>query len=54
MPDYKGMYLLLFNAMTDAEEYLMQGNYDLALAALMYAQMKTEELYMREGEDEIS
>ena len=41
MTDYKAMYLLLFNAVTDALE-----NYGEASALLIAAQQKAEELYM--------
>ena len=40
MPDYKAMYLSLFNAVTDAIEILCE------------AQKKTEEMYISSSEDE--
>ena len=41
MTDYKAMYLLLFNAVTDALEKMDRQNYGEASA-----QQKAEELYM--------
>ena len=43
MTDYKAMYLLLFNAVTDALEKMDRQNYGELLIA---AQQKAEELYM--------
>ena len=40
MPDYKAMYLSLFNSVTDAIEILCE------------AQKKTEEMYISSSEDE--
>ncbi|AVQ95197.1 hypothetical protein DRA42_02440 [Ethanoligenens harbinense] len=39
MPDYKEMYFSLFNSITDAIELLK------------YAQMKSEELYIKSADD---
>lgn len=44
--DYKAMYLLLFNAVTDALEKMDRQNYGEASALLIAAQQKAEELYM--------
>ena len=46
MPDYKKMYLLLFNAITDALENLSDNNYGAARDLLIAAQQQTEELYI--------
>ena len=46
MTDYKAMYLLLFNAVTDALEKMNRQNYGEASALLIAAQQKAEELYM--------
>lgn len=46
MTDYKAMYLLLFNAVTDALEKMDGQNYGEASALLIDAQQKAEELYM--------
>ena len=46
MTDYKAMYLLLFNAVTDALEKMDVQNYGEASALLITAQQKAEELYM--------
>lgn len=45
MTDYKAMYLLLFNAVTELEKMDRQ-NYGEASALLIAAQQKAEELYM--------
>ena len=42
----KAMYLLLFNAVTDALEKMDRQNYGEASALLIAAQQKAEELYM--------
>ena len=52
MEPYKEMYLSLFNAVTNAIEYLESRKYDLALWTLERAQQKSEERYMKEGEPE--
>lgn len=47
MPDYKQMYLTLFNAVTDALEVLhKEGNIFQADLILSEAQRKCEELYI--------
>ena len=46
MTDYKAMYLLLFNAVTDALEKMDRQNYREVSALLIAAQQKAEELYM--------
>ena len=46
MTDYKAMYLLLFNAVTDALEKMDRQIYGEASALLIAAQQKAEELYM--------
>lgn len=51
MTDYKAMYLLLFNAITDALEKMDEQNYGEASALLIAAQQKVEELYM-DSDDE--
>lgn len=51
MVDYKAMYLLLFNAVTDALEKMDRQNYGEASALLIAAQQKAEELYM-DSDDE--
>ena len=48
MPDYKEMYYLLFNAVTDAIEALERTNYCFARNILSKAQRKTEELYLKD------
>jgi len=48
LPDYEKMYFLLFNAITDAEHYILCRNYDLALAALFKAQISTEAIFVEE------
>ena len=48
--DYKPLYHLLFNAITDAVRSLQNGHPEEALSFLIYAQRKAETLYI-EGED---
>lgn len=48
--DYKKMYLHLFNAVTDALEFLPEEN--SAARILKAAQQYCEELYIRQGEEE--
>ena len=50
MPDYEKMYLLLFNAVTDALEDIADCNYGAARDLLISAQQQTEELYITAGE----
>ena len=46
MTDYKALYLLLFNAVTDAREKMDRQNYGEASARRSAAQQKAEELYL--------
>ena len=46
MPDHQKMYLLLFNAITDALEQLDAQNHGEARNTLIAAQQKAEEIYM--------
>ena len=46
VPDYKAMYLSLFNSVTDAIETLSN-----ATEALKEAQKKAEEIYINSGEN---
>ena len=46
MPDYQKMYLLLFNAITDALEEMENLNYGEATALLRKAQSNAEEVYI--------
>ncbi len=50
MPDYRKMYLLLFNAVTDALAELEHQNPGRAALVLQKAQADTEEMYIQ-GED---
>ncbi len=50
MADYKKMYVILFNAVTDAVEQLESQRFDLALYTLECAQRQTEELFLQNGE----
>lgn len=43
---YKKMYTSLFNAITDALEYMERGMYPTAINLLKTAQCDTEELYL--------
>lgn len=50
---YKKMYTSLFNAITDALEYMEKGMYPTAIQLLKAAQCDTEELYLDwDGSDE--
>ena len=51
MPDYKKMYHIAFNAITDALEELDRQNFGTALELLKKAQFHTEDLYIAQGED---
>ncbi|MGM9614996.1 MAG: hypothetical protein ACI3W7_05705 [Oscillospiraceae bacterium] len=53
MPNYKKMYLLLFNAITDALEELKTGNLSGAEALLKAAQQNAEEVYIRDKESSV-
>ena len=46
MEEYKKMYLLLFNAITDALEQMEQQNYGTAKDLLIAAQQPAEEIYI--------
>ena len=46
MSDYKEMYIILFNAITDALEEIENENTNKAAQLLRLAQKKTEELYI--------
>ena len=49
---YKQMYLLLFNAITDALKLLEMGNVWDVKKILLHAQSKTEEIYISWNGDE--
>ena len=51
MVDYKELYSILFNAITDALEQPSHENYGLAKDLLIAAQQKTEELYIASEEE---
>ena len=51
MIDYKAMYLLLFNAITDALEKIEEQNYGEARELLIAAQQKAEDIYI-DSDDE--
>lgn len=50
MPDYKKLYALLFNAITDAVEALERQNYGAARDTLVAAQQAAEEMYVSQEE----
>ena len=50
MTDYKQMYLMLFNSITDAIQGLDQQNYGLARFTLIEAQRRAEELFITQGD----
>ena len=50
MPDYKRMYLLLFNAITDALSMVERGKLAAAIETLRRAQRETEEMYIETPE----
>lgn len=50
MPDYRKMYAILFNAITDAIEALEQENLSAATVILKGAQLKTEQVYLNADE----
>ena len=50
MPDYQKMYLLLFNAITDALAELECQNPGRAALILQKAQADTEEIYIQGGD----
>ena len=49
--DYKRLYHILFNSITDAIDYIDEGQYDLARLQLVLAQIKTEDEYIKSEED---
>ena len=51
MPDYRKLYTLLFNAMTDAVEELEVLNIGAAKERLISAQRQAEEQYLESEED---
>ena len=51
---YKRMYLVLFNAASDALAAMEQQNYGLAMQFLRRAQQDAEEIYLTEGEEPAS
>ncbi|MBQ2961312.1 MAG: hypothetical protein IJE09_08835 [Oscillospiraceae bacterium] len=50
--DYKYLYHLLFNAATDAINFINDGRYDLAELQLILAQRKAEDEYIKMSENE--
>lgn len=50
MPDYKKLYLILFNAISDAIGALSQQNFGQALEILQKAQIRTEAMVV-EGDE---
>lgn len=52
MPDYKKLYLTMFNAATDAVEKLACGDGAGAEAILIAAQQRCEDMYIEEADDE--
>ena len=50
MPDYEKMYVLMFNAATDAQAALKQLNIGQAEEILKQAQCAAEELYLSAGD----
>ena len=46
MPDYKLLYLRLFNAVSDAVAALQNADYGTAQELLVQAQQETEEIYI--------
>ena len=51
MTDYRKLYALLFNAVTDALADLEQLNIGAAKVRLIAAQQQAEELYMNDADD---
>lgn len=53
--DYKKAYLVMFNAATDALEYMIDGSYRLARNVLMMAQWEAESIVISQPsqEDEV-
>ncbi len=50
--DYKKLYHIMFNAATDAIDYINEKKYDMARLVLVLAQMKAEQEYINMAEDE--
>ncbi len=50
MDEYKAMYLLLFNAITDALAELENTNYGKTKDILITAQQQAEEIYLHNDE----
>ena len=50
--DYKKLYHLLFNAITDALEQLDAQNYGVVKETLISAQQKADEIYIDSAEQE--
>ena len=50
MEAYQKMYMLLFNAVTDAIEEIVKQNFGNAAALLKEAQWKCEEIYINSSE----
>ncbi|MDO4750032.1 MAG: hypothetical protein Q4A39_04235 [Eubacteriales bacterium] len=48
MTNYKKLYSVLFNAITDALEQQSEGNYEYAALILRTAQRQTEEMFLAE------
>ena len=51
MQEYRKMYYMLFNAVTDALELLEKRAYQEAAATLIHAQQEAEQVYMDAGEE---
>jgi hypothetical protein len=51
MTDYRSLYLLLFNSITDALKNLDDRNYGFARFTLTEAQKRAEELFIEAGEE---
>ena len=52
MPDYQKLYMLLFNACTDAVNHIDLHNFGMARQALICGQQAAEELYIQNQDDE--
>ncbi len=51
MVDYKNMYLLLFNSITDAVKDVSEHNYEFARLTLLEVQRKAEEMFIDTEEE---
>ena len=51
MPEFEKMYLLLFNAITDALRLLTEGQVEPAIIVLGEAQLKTEQMYLEASKE---